>query len=121
MASGTINAHTSRICIELIYKKKTQCNEDQMRNHTGNFHKKPKHCPHQKPAPAKSGFGQYSDIMASEKRNQTSPQNCPPPSNLALALNPSQNFFMVTFQSHSFIGTYTQKRCKAMTSSELRN
>ena len=70
-----------------------------MRNHTGNLHKEAKALTSSKARPNKAQLrstleqrGPFLAITASRKRSQTSPHNRLLQSNVALALNPVENF-----------------------------
>ena len=124
--TGNIFALASKICNELVYNKKTQFNEGQLGNHTGSFHKKPKHYPHEKPAPSKcatpisSGMGSFADKTALRKRNPTCPHNCLFLTILALALNSSRNFLMARSHWQIIVRIFLQRCCKLSTKSQWR-
>ena len=101
LVPGDICACRSRICIKLVYKTKTRCNEDQMRKHTENLHKEA-NALHSSKARLKKvrlrstlvQLGSFQAITTFGKKSQTSPHNRLLQSNLVLALNPSENFVL---------------------------
>ena len=89
----------ARSAVKLVYNTKTRCIEDQMRNHNGNLHKEAKALTSSKARPNEAQRrstleqrGSFLAITAFRKRSQTSPHNRLLQSNLALALNPVENF-----------------------------
>ena len=123
MASST-NARTSMICSEVVYSKKTQCNEDQMRNHTGNFHIKQKLYQHQRSAPAKCGFGPHWNEEVNTGHHGLREEE-PNISSLPSSVECGSRSQLQTkcplgqlSRAHSHC-TSTRRHCKAMTASDL--
>ena len=104
LVTGDTYARRGRICIKLVYNKKTRCNEDQTRKHTGKFYKEAKALPSTK---ARSNMVRLRsalerrvfEIPAFAERNQMSPFIGHLPSNLVLVLNSNRIFLMA--RSHA--------------------